>query len=146
MDERQTRGTGPESRWAIGCIIQRSNEAIEALEMVVEILARRVVPRGYLPVRRVPGLESERWRMFNWARQVNPILADTLEAHVRTPLQPGETRSGQSDLPTGLMTTDSAADVALNVEVATEAAGSQDAVAGPSHSPTPPQKNKPPVG
>ena len=101
MDEHQIGGTGPESRWAIGCIIQRSSEAIDALEMIVEVLARRVVPRGYLPVRRVPHAESARWRMFTWARQVNPILANTLEMHLQTPLQPGESEARQSDLPIG---------------------------------------------
>ena len=58
-------------------------------------------PRGYLPVRRVPALEAERWRVFSWARQGIEMFSDGLEAHLRTPLQPGESSSSISDLPIG---------------------------------------------
>ncbi|CAE7039107.1 SSB, partial [Symbiodinium sp. CCMP2592] len=98
MDRHQTAGTGPESRWALGCHIQRASEAIDALETITEILARRVVPRGYLPVRRVPAREDLRWRIFHWSRQGIDAYLNTASIHLNTPLQPGETEAQGSDV------------------------------------------------
>ena len=49
--------------------LQRANEAVDAMDTIVEILARRIIPRGYLPICRVPAREDARWRLFSWARQ-----------------------------------------------------------------------------
>ena len=99
LEDHQRAGSGPEGRWALGCLLQRATEAIAAMDMLAEVMARRIVPRGYLPVRRVPQREEARWRYFSWARQAVDVFVNTADVHLRTPLQPGETEARQSDLP-----------------------------------------------
>ena len=88
MDRHQHQGVGPESRWALGCLLRRADEGVTALDMVVRVLARRLMPRGYLPIRRVPGTESGRWQMFSWARGYRDGLEYVLERHLQTGFLP----------------------------------------------------------
>ncbi|CAE7769205.1 unnamed protein product [Symbiodinium sp. CCMP2592] len=87
LDLQQRDGRGPESRWALA---QRAEEGAEATNAIIRILRRRLRPRGVLPVQRVPRVEVERLRIFNWVRQYVTLLLENLEQHLRVPLQPGE--------------------------------------------------------
>ena len=91
LDRHQTNGTGPESRWAVTRLIARVEDCVETLEYLLEVLHRRVVPRGFLPVQRVPRREVEILRFFNWIRQYGEICNEVVERHINAPLQPGET-------------------------------------------------------
>ena len=88
LDEQQRLGRGAESRWALARYLQRAEEGISASRAIVNILHRRLRPRGVLPVQRVPRDETGRWRMFSWIRQYVVILLENLDQHLQTPLQP----------------------------------------------------------
>ncbi|CAE7231466.1 unnamed protein product [Symbiodinium sp. CCMP2592] len=90
LERMQDMGQGPESRWSVGCLRQRLIEGMDALEGLYEVISRRLLPRGYLPIRRVPHTEQERWRMFNWGRNYMDLFVQTLEHHLHVRLQPGE--------------------------------------------------------
>lgn len=88
MDRHQHQGVGPESRWALGCLLRRADEGVAALDMVVRVLARRLMPRGYMPIRRVPGTESGRWQMYSWARGYRDVMEYVIERHLQTGFLP----------------------------------------------------------
>ena len=91
LDDRQELyGTGAEGRWAIQCMLRRAQEAEEALGSLLDVLADRLEPQGFWPIRRVPRTEGHRWVTFNWGRQLVPILVDCLQAHLDTRLQAEE--------------------------------------------------------
>ena len=98
LDDQQRQGRGPESRWALARYLQRASEGIEASQAIVEVLQRRLRPRGLLPVQRVPRGETERWRIFSWIRQYVSVMLENLEQHLRTPLQPAESEPPQGDM------------------------------------------------
>eukprot|EP00439_Symbiodinium_sp_Y106_P016817 s2322_g2.t1 len=98
FDRHEQQGTGPESRWALECLVRRVSEGADAQQAIlqVQVLRRRLVPRGLLPVTRVPRDEQQRWNVFSWVRQFLSLFADNLESHMRTPLQPVETNRSSS--------------------------------------------------
>ena len=92
LDEQEAMGSGPESRWALERLEQRASEGADANQAILQVLRRRLVPRGLLPVTRVPRDEPRRWSMFNWMRQNGArLILESYEQHLRTPLQPTET-------------------------------------------------------
>ena len=92
LDDRQELyGTGAEGRWAVQCMLRRAQEAEEALGSILDVLADRLEPQGFWPIRRVPRTEGHRWVTFNWGRQLVPILVDCLQAHLDVRLQGEET-------------------------------------------------------
>ena len=91
MNNHQDADRGPESRWALQRFTQRANEGLEALDTLMGIMGRRLVPRGFWPVERLPATEASRWNLFQWARSAATIFQQTLEWHLATPLQPTET-------------------------------------------------------
>ncbi|CAE7028561.1 unnamed protein product [Symbiodinium sp. CCMP2592] len=99
LDRHQAQGSGPESRWAIACLVRRIDEGQEALDRVRDVLARRLVPRGFLPVRRIPAQEMERWRLFNWARGHTDLLQQIFQHHLDVRLQPRESGPSPQFLP-----------------------------------------------
>ena len=98
LDRHQVSDRGPESRWAIARFMQRANEGLEALDIVMGIIARRLAARGVWPIERVPRTEPLRWNLFQWARSTALVLQRTLEWHLATPLQPTETSAPQASL------------------------------------------------
>ena len=90
LDAEQLQGSGPEARWSLARLLQRVVEAQETIDATIRVLNRRLRPRGVLPVQRVPGSETERWRRFMWGRQYSGLFRDCLENSMMTPLQPGE--------------------------------------------------------
>ena len=99
MDRHQTEGRGPESRWAMTRFAQRVGEGLDSLEQILRIVGRRLVPRGYWPVQRVPQTEALRWNLFQWARSTAAVFQQTLETHLLTPLQPSETNEAELPRP-----------------------------------------------
>ena len=96
MDRQQREGRGAEGRWALGCFLARASEGAEALDSVLGVLQRRLQPRGYFPIRRVPANEQMRWSLFQWARNHRDVVLGTLERHLDVGLVPGD-----SELPAG---------------------------------------------
>ena len=90
LDRHQAEDRGPEARWALGCLLRRVDEGAHALDEALRILARRLVPRGYLPVRRYPTNEGARWHIYNWARAYGDDLLHVLDRHLQTGLTPGD--------------------------------------------------------
>ena len=90
LDDMQADGRGPEHRWGLGRLVRRADEAVDATGAIVEVLRRRLQPRGLLPVQRRPRNQVARLRMFNWAQQFTSIFNDCMAQHLRTRLQPGE--------------------------------------------------------
>eukprot|EP00439_Symbiodinium_sp_Y106_P006079 s1494_g1.t1 len=93
MDNHQDAGRGPESRWALQRFAQRVNEGLDALDTLMGVVGRRLVPRGLWPIERLPATEGLRWNLFQWARSAAAIFQQTLEWHLATPLQPTETQA-----------------------------------------------------
>ena len=91
LDRMQAEGRGGESRWSLDCLRVRLVDGIDALDALHEVISRRFLPRGFVPITRVPGTEEERWRMFNWGRNYVDLFVQTLEAHLNTRLQPQDT-------------------------------------------------------
>ena len=94
MDRQQQEGRGPEVRWALGCFLNRASEATDALDAILGVLQRRLLPRGFVPIRRVPRNEQMRLSLFNWARNQRVILEGILGRHLDVGLVPGD-----NDLP-----------------------------------------------
>ena len=91
LEDHQAADHGPEARWALARLVRRLEEAQGSLQVVLEVLARRLRPRGYLPITRVPHARAEQVRLLNWMVNSAAFVAETLEFHLRTPLQPDET-------------------------------------------------------
>ena len=90
LDRHQAEGRGPEARWALGCLLRRLDEGTQALDAILGVLSRRLVPRGYLPVRRYPSAEGQRWHIYNWARNYCSDLVFVVERHLQTGLTPDD--------------------------------------------------------
>ena len=88
LDQHQLEGRGPEARWALGCLLRRADEGAQALDSVIHVLNRRLLPRGYVPVRRVPSSETVRWHIYNWARGYSECLEFIVARHLATGLIP----------------------------------------------------------
>ena len=76
--------------------MRRAGEGADANQAILQVLRRRLVPRGLLPVTRVPRDEHRKWSMFSWMRQHARLILDCYEQHLRTPLQPVETATTSS--------------------------------------------------
>ncbi|CAE7208035.1 unnamed protein product [Symbiodinium sp. CCMP2592] len=96
LDRMQEQDQGPEGRWALGCLRHRLIDGMEALEALYEVITRRLVPRGFLPIRRVPREEQQRWRLFNWIQNYVELFTTTLERHLSVRLQPADTEGTPS--------------------------------------------------
>ena len=96
FDRHEQQGTGPESRWALERLVRRVGEGADAQQAILQVLRRRLVPRGLLPVTRVPRVEQQRWNIFTWVRQYVSLFLEELDTHLRTPLQPVETNRSSS--------------------------------------------------
>ena len=90
MDRQQAEGRGAEGRWALGCFLHRAADGLEALDRIVGVLQRRLLPRGYVPIRRVPNNEQLRWSLFQWGRNQRDILQGTLDRHLDVGLIPAD--------------------------------------------------------
>ena len=90
MDRQQAEGRGAEGRWALGCFLHRATDGLEALDRIVGVLQRRLLPRGYVPIRRVPHNEQLRWSLFQWGRNQRDILQGTLDRHLDVGLIPAD--------------------------------------------------------
>ena len=90
MDRQQAEGRGAEGRWALGCFLHRAADGLEALDRIVGVLQRRLLPRGYVPIRRVPNNEQLRWSLFQWGRKQRDILQGTLDRHLDVGLIPAD--------------------------------------------------------
>ncbi|CAE7621059.1 unnamed protein product [Symbiodinium sp. CCMP2592] len=97
MDRQQQEGRGAEGRWALGCFLDRATDGLEAMERAMGILQRRLLPRGYLPLRRVPRQEMMRWNLFQWARNQRVILEETLGRHLDVGLMPADNAVGPGE-------------------------------------------------
>ena len=82
---------GAEGRWALGCFLSRAAGGLEALDRVVGVLQRRLQPRGYWPVRRVPRSEQMRWQLFQWGRNPRDLLLGVFERHLDVGMVPDDT-------------------------------------------------------
>ena len=60
------------------------------MQSALNILGRRLQPRGLWPVVRVPRAQVDQLRLFNWMRRYEDIFSQTFEHHMATPLQPTE--------------------------------------------------------
>ena len=76
--------------------MRRVGEGADAQQAIFQVLRRRLVPRGLLPVTRVPRVEQQRWNIFTWVRQYVSLFLEELDTHLRTPLQPVETNRSSS--------------------------------------------------
>ncbi|CAE6972900.1 unnamed protein product [Symbiodinium microadriaticum] len=91
LEDHEAAESGPESRWALARLIGQAEGALDSLQTIVDILQRRLHPRGYLPITRTPRTVAERVRLYNWMRDSAGFFADTLEFHLRA-LRPAEER------------------------------------------------------
>ena len=90
LDSHETSGTGAEARWALGRLSGRADDGVQCLECLLNIIQRRLRPRGHWPVTRVPRSQQARLRLFAWIRQFGSILVNSFEHQLQTPLQPVE--------------------------------------------------------
>ena len=93
LDNHQANGTGPESRWALARLVSRIEDCADSLEHLLEVLHRRLVHRGFVPVQRVPRREAELMRFFRWISQYGDLCNEIVTRHIAAPLQPQETAS-----------------------------------------------------
>eukprot|EP00439_Symbiodinium_sp_Y106_P020072 s8068_g2.t1 len=91
LQEHQVQGQGPEARWALSCLVDRAAEGEDAVSRLIDMMARRLQPQGYFPVRRVPRTQHEQNSMFDWARQYSGLLREAFEDHLRVPLLHSDT-------------------------------------------------------
>ena len=98
---------GPESRWGLARVTRRLDEGTESLGYILEVMLRRLRPRGRWPVVRTPRNEVDQLRMFNWVRRFSDIFVTTLQHHLDVPLQP---REDLNELPGDRVTVEVAGD------------------------------------
>ena len=99
LDQHQLEGRGPEARWALGCLLRRLDESVQARDVILGVLQRRLVPRGYLPVRRYPVSEDLRWRIYSWARNYRDDLVHVADRHLQTGLVPADQHFPSAGMP-----------------------------------------------
>ncbi|CAE6948878.1 unnamed protein product, partial [Symbiodinium sp. CCMP2456] len=91
LENHQDTGTGAESRWAVRRLVQRLEEGLDNIDEILVVLTRRLMPRGFFPIERLPALESMRWNLFQWVRNYGDFARDILQRHLAIPLQASET-------------------------------------------------------
>ena len=97
LNSHQLSDRGPEGRWAPARFARRAEEGLQALDILLELVTRRLVPRGHWPVQLEPATEGMRWNLFQWARSTSRVFQSTLEHHLSTPLQPDEHRLNSTE-------------------------------------------------
>ncbi|OLP76723.1 hypothetical protein AK812_SmicGene43302 [Symbiodinium microadriaticum] len=99
LEDHQAAEHGAEARWALARLARRLEDALDSLQLVLEILVRRLQPRGYLPVVRTPATRAEQVRLLDWMRRSTSFLAETLEYHLQSPLESSEVNLGTPRVP-----------------------------------------------
>ncbi|CAE7411836.1 unnamed protein product [Symbiodinium microadriaticum] len=97
LEDHQAADHGPEARWALARLVRRTEDALDSLQVIMEVLARRLQLRGYLPVTRIPRPRDEQVRLLDWIRRSSSFVQETLDHHLRTPLQPDEAATSSND-------------------------------------------------
>ncbi|CAE6956495.1 unnamed protein product [Symbiodinium sp. KB8] len=92
----KNKGTGPEARWALSRLVARMESCAEALEALMEVFHRRLVPRGFLPVQRMPATAHDQQRFYQWISQYNTLCVDTVVRNMEAPLQTDEAEDDQA--------------------------------------------------
>ena len=90
IDDHDSADRGPDARWALGRMVQRIDEGLDTVEKVLQVLLRRLRPRGVWPVVRTQVNQVDQLRLFNWVRNFGDLFPRVLEHHLRVPLQPSE--------------------------------------------------------
>ena len=90
MDDFAATELGPEARWGLARLVRRADEGMVALQCILDVLLRRLRPRGTRPVIRTPRREVDQLRHFQRARNYGSMFEDTLAHHLNVPLQPRE--------------------------------------------------------
>ncbi|CAE7894031.1 Catsper1, partial [Symbiodinium microadriaticum] len=93
LQRQQDMERGPEGRWALGRVHQRLQDGMEAMDTLFEIVGRRLVPRGFWPIQRLPSSTAVRTSMYQWAGHLRSMVVDLMEAHFQVPLQESELNS-----------------------------------------------------
>ena len=86
LHEHQIHGRGPESRWALRCIIRRGNHVEELVDVLLNIMERRLHPRGFFPITRVPREAHVRNHLFSWAQHFQLLITQTMQELLQVPL------------------------------------------------------------
>ncbi|CAE7236843.1 unnamed protein product, partial [Symbiodinium necroappetens] len=95
LDRHQEQGTGPEARWELSRLVARMESCAETLEALMEVLHRRLVPRGFLPVQRMPATIHDQQRFYQWVSQYNTLCVDAIVRNMEAPLQTDEVESNE---------------------------------------------------
>ena len=69
LHQHQENDRGPEARWALQRLRLRAEEGVQCLEAILEIMGRRMMPRGFWPVERRPQTAEDQARWMAWIRQ-----------------------------------------------------------------------------
>ena len=99
IDDHDSADRGPEARWALGRMVQRIDEGLDTVEKILQVLLRRLRPRGVWPVVRTPVNQVDQLRLFNWVRNFGDLFPRVLERHLGVPLQPSETGEARAETP-----------------------------------------------
>ncbi|CAE7674710.1 unnamed protein product, partial [Symbiodinium sp. CCMP2456] len=86
LHEHQVQERGPEARWALQCVLRRAEQAEEAFELMLNVIARRLQPRGVLPITRTPGTDNQMRNLYSWAQNFATVMLHTMEEILRRPL------------------------------------------------------------
>ena len=62
IDDHDSAERGPEARWALGRLVQRMDEGLDSVEKILQVLLRRLRPRGVWPVVRTPANQVDQLR------------------------------------------------------------------------------------
>ena len=85
LEDHQAGDNGPESRWALGRLTQRVDEALEGLQTALNVISRRLQPQGVSPVVRIPRAQQDQLRLFNWILRFSDIFVGALTHQLSTP-------------------------------------------------------------
>ncbi|CAE7632972.1 unnamed protein product [Symbiodinium sp. CCMP2592] len=96
LDTHNDQDLGPEARWALGHLLERVEDGMATIESIYGVLVRRLLPRGYLPIQRVPAEEMQRWQLFNWVRNLAGTFVGCFDRNLQVRLQPGEGPQGNT--------------------------------------------------
>ena len=127
LQEHQDNERGPESRWALQRLRLRAEEGLQCLDAILEVIGRRMMPRGFWPIERRPQEEGEQTRWFSWIRQWQSMLLHGLEHHLQIPLAVREREP--SPVPLASSTTSVLGSVELEATESNEAASASSDVA-----------------
>ncbi|CAE7273684.1 NNT, partial [Symbiodinium sp. CCMP2456] len=86
LQDHQVQERGPESRWALQCVLRRAEHAEEALELMLNVISRRLQPRGVYPITRTPGTDNQMRNLYSWAQNFASVILHSMEEILRRPL------------------------------------------------------------